>query len=367
MSLWIGLMSGTSMDGIDAALIDDTNNTLIAALTHPYSLPATCALREVVSQPLHLGSLHQLSSLLGNEFADAVDVLLKQSGVLAQDIIAIGSHGQTIAHATNIPLPYTVQLGCPHTIAERTGITVIADFRTRDVVLGGQGAPLAPLYHQAIFGHLHEPMAIVNIGGISNITFLGAHGELLAGYDVGPGNCLMDAWSQRHLGTAFDDQGCFAASGQVIPELLKHLLSDPFYSASTPKSLCTSLFALSGLTHILDDSFLPEDVQATFLALTARTVSNAIRDFAAQHHVVSRLVICGGGTRNSCLMRKLQLEQSSRPVISCAELGVDADYLEAMLVAWLARKAFYAQPVDLSMITGAKRAAILGAIFPVSH
>ncbi len=364
MSLWIGLMSGTSMDGIDAVLMDDQDNKLISALTHPYSGLAKQALANLFSQPLDLGTLNQLSSFLGDEFADAVDALLIYSGTKAQDVIAIGSHGQTVAHSTNVSRPYTIQLGCPHTIAERSGITVVADFRTRDVVIGGQGAPFAPIYHQFLFGHLQETMAIVNIGGISNVTFLGEDGTLLAGYDVGPGNCLMDAWAQLHLGQPFDDQGNWAATGKVIPELLTYLLSDPYYQASAPKSLCTSSFALSHLSDVLEPSWLPNDVQATFLALTVTTIKDAVRVFAENYKPVVRLVICGGGARNRCLMSHLGSEQIYISLISSQDLGVDPDYLEAMMIAYLARKAYYAESVDLGMITGAKKMAILGAIYP---
>lgn len=367
MSYWIGLMSGTSMDGIDAALVDASGKTLIAGMTCPYRQEAREALMSVLSTPTHpLGALHQLNTLLGIEFAQAVKTLLAHAGVDAASISAIGSHGQTLAHNMKSTIPYTIQLGCAHTIVEHTGISVVADFRTRDVVLGGQGAPFAPLYHQALFGQHHAPMAIVNLGGIANITYLGHHGALLGGHDVGPGNCLMDAWAVRHLGKAFDEGGVWAAKGRVLPSLLNRLLSDAFYTQKPPKSLCTSSYSLANLAPYLSDTWLPEDVQATFLALTVSAITQDLNHFQQHNMPLKHVIVCGGGARNTTLMLALQEALPRQAVQSSTEWGVDADYLESMMMAWLASNMLKGICVDLGKITGAKKPALLGAFYPSS-
>jgi len=234
MRLLIGLMSGTSMDGIDAALVDVNTNTLIAGITRSYSMPAQQRLRAVLNgEQTGPAALSQLNTVLGKEFALAVQQLLDTTNIKPHQVVAIGSHGQTICHDATADIPYTVQLGCAHTIAALTGIQVVADFRTRDLVMGGQGAPFAPLYHQALFTDLTTPAAVVNIGGIANVTFL-APVVAVSGYDTGPGNCLMDAWVQKNLHKSYDEKGAWGATGHLIEPLLTSMLADPYFELPAP-------------------------------------------------------------------------------------------------------------------------------------
>lgn len=361
MKLYIGLMSGTSMDGIDAALVNVADNTLIAGITRPYGHEARVRLKAVLSgNGLLPSGVSQLNTLLGLEFAAAVQQLLAMTEVSIFDVIAIGSHGQTICHDALADIPYTMQLGCPHTISELTGMTVVADFRTRDLVLGGKGAPYAPLYHQVLFGHLADAIAVVNIGGIANITMFTAEKQV-SGYDTGPGNCLMDAWVQRHLEMPYDASGAWALTGKVITPLLNTLLADPYFQQASPKSIGKEYFSLEWLTQYCHADYLVQDIQATLLVLTATSIAEAVQQTRIQP---SRLVICGGGAHNHALLRELGARLPGVDVDSTQALGVDPDYLEAMMFAWLADKAVTHTPLDLSAITGSRKPAILGAIYP---
>lgn len=356
MSLYIGLMSGTSMDGIDAALVDMTTNRLIAGHTYAYREDVFSRIQWVLSQELlPVAELTQLSTLIGQEFARATLQLLAESGYTAKQITAIGSHGQTIAHGPEATPPYTIQLGCGHTIAELTGITTVADFRTRDVVLGGQGAPFAPLYHQALFAPLFPTVTVVNIGGIANITRI-EEGEVSVGFDTGPGNCLMDAWIQQHVRSSYDKGGAWAASGRCCERLLARLLQDNYFNKQPPKSIGKEYFSLTWLNNHLNQNEKPEDVQATLLALTAKTISDQIN--------TDRLLICGGGVHNRVLMETLQTFCPNTVVQSTADWQVDPDHIEAMMFAWLAEKTLKKEPVNLRKITGSKKMAYLGAIYP---
>ncbi len=340
MALFIGLMSGTSMDGIDAALVDVSTNTFIAGITCPYSDKTQLQLKHLMEdgfiRPSHLS---QMNTQIGREFALAVHELLSMASVKKEPIIAIGSHGQTICHDAFDFIPYTVQLGCPHTIAELTKTTVVADFRTRDIVNGGQGAPFAPIYHQALFGQCGYPIAIVNIGGIANVTFL--NDNHVTGYDIGPGNCLMDRWIKQQLNKAYDKDGAWAAQGQVIPRLLTSWLSDPFFSQLAPKSIGKEYFSDNWLQQHLQFSDTAQDVQATLLALTATAISQIILH---QKIKPQRLMICGGGAHNIALLDRLREQLKTIPVGSTAEMGVAPDFLEAMMFAWLAEKTLCKTP-----------------------
>lgn len=362
MKLMIGLMSGTSMDGIDAALVDVDNNTLVFGLTKPYGDKVKRNLQSILNQATTtVRALSQLNTLLGREFAAAVNQLLVMTGTAASEVVAIGSHGQTICHDATVEIPYTVQLGCAHTIAELTGITVVADFRTRDLVLGGRGAPFAPIYHQEVFAEKKRPLAIVNIGGIANISFLSEEGGV-RGYDTGPGNCLMDAWIQKHIGLAFDTHGEWAATGKVNQEVLAHLLADPSFSRPPPKSLGKEYFSLDWLSGFLPTGMAEEDVQATVMALTARSIANAVK----QHEEsFTQVAICGGGVHNTHLMQMIANELPDKEIVSTKQWGVDPDYMEAMMFAWLADKAISKQAIPMQRITGARSSAILGVIYPV--
>ncbi|MDP3704667.1 MAG: anhydro-N-acetylmuramic acid kinase [Legionellaceae bacterium] len=363
MKLYIGLMSGTSMDGIDAALVDVVDNRLIAGITRPYSQDTRLRLGAVLcGERLLPSALSQLNTVLGVAFAAAVQELLTTTDVSLADVIAIGSHGQTICHDALADIPYTIQLGCPHTISELTGMTVVADFRTRDMVLGGKGAPYAPLYHQVLFGHWADAIAVVNVGGIANITSFTVDKQV-SGYDTGPGNCLMDTWVRLHLQTAYDVDGVWASTGKVISPLLDALLSDTYFQQSSPKSIGKEYFSLGWLTPYLQANYKAEDVQATLLTLTATSIARAVKHQTVQP---TRLAVCGGGAHNQELLRVLKAQLPGVDVGSTQSLGVNPDYLEAMMFAWLADKTITHTPLDLSSITGSRKSAILGAIYPYS-
>jgi anhydro-N-acetylmuramic acid kinase len=360
MTLFIGLMSGTSMDGIDAALVDVETHRLIKGITCAYSEFARNFLDDVLNERLTgFRVMSQLNTILGREFAFVVEQLLKVTDVKPHQIKAIGSHGQTIEHNATAEIPYTIQLGCGHTIAALTGITVVADFRARDLVLGGQGAPFAPLYHQALFEPRKAPLAVVNIGGIANITFI-APGKNVNGYDTGPGNCLLDTWTQMHRQKPYDAGGAWGASGRVIEPLLQQLLADPYFKLPAPKSLDKAYFSGQWLRPHLCSEYLAQDVQATLVALTAISIGDAIKgsEFEPVH-----VVICGGGVHNHALLRAIKEQLPEIAVDNTNALGVDPDFLEAMMFAWLADKTLKQESLDLTLITGAKRPSVLGAIY----
>ncbi|CAM2899111.1 anhydro-N-acetylmuramic acid kinase [Legionella worsleiensis] len=361
MSLYIGLMSGTSMDGIDAALVDLPSNRLEFGITQQYSDELKRQLDDVVSgNLLSLAALCQLNTLIGREFAFAVNKLLHETKISPKVIKAIGSHGQTVCHDSTSAIPYTLQLGCGHTISSLTGITVVADFRTRDMVNGGQGAPFAPLYHHELFASVDSQTSLVNIGGISNVTFIHPN-QPTRGWDIGPGNCLMDAWIMRHLHKPYDAEGSWSQKGKVIEPLLSQLLNDSFFSLPSPKSIGKEYFSLSWLDKYLDDDYKPVDIQATLLALTARAIANTIRC----HEETKQVYLCGGGAHNTHLLQTLADLLPHVRVSSIADAGYSPDYLEAMMFAWLAAKTLDKIPVNLTSITGAKKLALLGAIYPI--
>lgn len=359
MQLFIGLMSGTSMDGIDAALVDVSNHKLLKGITRPYSAKAERILRHTLeAKTLTPHAIPQLNTVIGQEFAEAVLELIQLSGVSPQEIIAIGSHGQTICHDAFADIPYTLQVGCGHTIAERTGLTVVADFRTRDLVVGGQGAPFAPIYHQALFDAKTWPLALVNIGGISNVSYLAD--KTVSGYDVGPGNCLMDVWIKKHQDLAYDKNGEWAATGKVIQPLLTALLDDPFFKLPFPKSIGKEYFSEVWLSKHLLQEYKAQDVQATLLALTASTIADAI---IASNLTLKNILICGGGAHNEILLHHLQRLLPALSIQSTSSMGINPDFIEAMMFAWLAEKTINRTPLNLGPITGAKKPVILGAIY----
>ncbi|MGL5741424.1 MAG: anhydro-N-acetylmuramic acid kinase [Legionella sp.] len=363
MTLYIGLMSGTSMDGIDVAIVDVSKNALIYGITKKYSDDVKRRLDNLLMGfELSLASICQLNTLIGRAFAAATNDLLHQVKLSPGDIRAIGSHGQTVCHNTQSSIPYTLQLGCAHTISTLTGITVVADFRTRDLINGGEGAPFAPLYHQALFRDENKNTAVVNVGGITNITFLNV-GEEVKGWDVGPGNCLMDAWIMKHQGKSFDADGSWAAQGEVIESLCESLLADSFFSLPAPKSIGKEYFSLSWLEQHLQKEYQPVDIQKTLLKFTAKTIADAILN---EKKPIEILYLCGGGTHNRALMHTLTQLLPETGVKSVADVGVSPDYLEAMMFAWLAAQTINTIPVDLRTITGSQRPAILGAIYPIT-
>lgn len=361
MSLYIGLMSGTSMDGIDAAIVDVTTHRLIKGMTRSYSADVKASLQKLLACEKHeLRTIYQLNALIGREFGAVTNELLDRAEMAPERITAIGSHGQTIVHDAEAAIPYTVQLGCAHTIAEMTRIPVVADFRTRDLVLHGQGAPLAPLYHQALFSKLGFPLAVVNIGGIANLSVLFNDRDVI-GFDVGPGNCLMDAWIMQHQGTSYDAEGRWAKQGQVIERLLQLLLADLFFKKQYPKSIGKEYFSMTWLNAFLDKTYSPVDVQATLLHLTAHLIANAI---LAQNTPFKKIIICGGGAHNTHLLLTLSQLVPDMEIFSSAEFDIDPDFIEAQMMAWLAYHMMTKKLLDLRSITGSEKRAVLGVFYP---
>jgi anhydro-N-acetylmuramic acid kinase len=365
--LYVGLISGTSIDGISAALIRrrGTAVDMLAARTSPWpdalrrELTAL-ARAEVGGDPVEV--FGRLDRACGDTFAAAALALLAAAGVGAAEVRAIGSHGQTVRHRPRLDPPFTTQLADPNVIAARTGITTVADFRRRDVALGGQGAPLVPPFHAAVFAHRSEYRAVANIGGIANLTLLPPGGGL-AGFDSGPGNTLMDAWIRRQRGESQDRGGAWAASGQAAEALLQALVAEPYFDAPPPKSTGFEQFNLEWVEtrfpklHTLG----PADVAATFCELSARTIAAALRQHAAG---CARLLVCGGGVHNDTLMKRLAHYLPSVSVDSTSTAGVPPDWVEASAFAWLAAQTLSGRPGNDPAVTGAGRASLLGGIFP---
>jgi len=361
--LYIGLISGTSADGIDAALVrfEHDKPQWVHALTHAWPEALRTQILRVAQDEttLDLDAFGRLDVAIGHTFADAVDTLLAQSGVPAASIRAVGSHGQTIRHRPAGEHPFTLQIGNASVIAERGGIDVVADFRSADVAAGGQGAPLLPAVHAMLFNPAGHTRVVLNLGGIANITVLNAGGEVF-GFDTGPANGLMDAWYLRHRGEAFDRDGAFAASGQVDEALLATLLNDPYFALPPPKSTGREHFHLSWLDARLHSvSTAPADVQATLLELTARSVAMAVDAHATD---AKDVLLCGGGVHNGALVQRLRELLQPRKLASTAAYGVDPDYLEATAFAWLARQRLLGLSGNLPAVTGARGPRVLGAV-----
>ena len=361
---YIGIMSGTSLDGVDAVLAELSGSAPPVRLESFY-LPYSAALRERLLD-LHVAGNDELhrAALLGNElahcYARAVTGLLDKSRTDASIITAIGCHGQTVRHCPESGKNYTIQLGNAALLAELTGMTVVADFRSRDIAAGGQGAPLVPAFHQALFSHPHIHRVIINIGGIANVTSLPPGGRV-SGFDCGPGNLLMDAWSLRHTGRDYDENGEWASSGRLIPVLLEQLLMHPFFFLPPPKSTGRDLFNLSWLDGYVLANERPEDVQATLLQLTVRGITIALSVYFPQ---VQEVYVCGGGARNRVLVDQIRAALPGKKTGLTDDLGIDADWLEAFAFAWLAYQTVSGNPGNLPEVTGAMGSRILGAIYP---
>ena len=335
---------------------------MLATHTEPY--PG--ALHEQLIAALELQdprkeNLEALDNAVGRSFARATRRLLAETGIEPAGIKAIGSHGQTIRHEPNAAKPYSLQIGNPEIIAAETGIDVVADFRSADIRAGGQGAPLVPAFHKAIFSAATENRVVVNIGGIANITVLPADPAIaVTGFDTGPGNTLMDAWARQHLDTAMDAGGQWAAGGTCDEQLLEMLLGDAYFSLAPPKSTGREYFNLdwlSGFSAV--NNIAAEDVQATLCSLTARTIIEAIDNYAPN---TRRLLVCGGGIHNDCLMQQLTTGLPGSAVESTAQYGLDPDWVEAVAFAWLAKQKLEARPGNLPEVTGAIRPVILGTL-----
>ena len=363
MALYIGLMSGTSLDGVDGALVDFAApmRTLAAAYV-PFPAPLRADLMALQSAGHNEIEREALAAnLLAGHYAECVALLLAEAGVPADAVCAIGAHGQTIRHRPE--LGFTRQSNNPALLAELSGIDVVADFRTRDVAAGGQGAPLVPAFHQACFGQAGQTRVVVNIGGIANISVLHADGAV-TGFDTGPGNALMDAWIARHLGKEYDADGAWAASGNSIPDLLANMLAEPYFALPAPKSTGRDLFHADWLdAHLAAFAgAAPADVQATLTRLTALTIAHAIRACGAQAGAV---YICGGGAYNGTLLRELTAALDGNATVqSTAALGVAPNRVEALAFAWLAQRFTQRAPGNLAAVTGAAGGRVLGALYP---
>jgi anhydro-N-acetylmuramic acid kinase len=376
-SYYIGLMSGTSMDGVDGVVVDLAEDRCRVMAHH--SLPFTAALKAEMLALNTAGNneLHR-SSLAANQlallYAQVVAGLLYSAELDSSDITAIGAHGQTVRHApSGSPSDgggYTIQLNNPALLAERTGIDVVADFRSRDVAAGGQGAPLVPAFHKAVFGQAGDAIALVNIGGIANVSLLHADG-LVEGFDTGPGNVLMDAWTMAHTGQPYDAHGAWAASGSVSQPLLNVALRDAYFSKPIPKSTGRDVFHWDWLQACLaaDISFAsldPADVQATLTELTTKSIEGALGQYGQGFH---QLYVCGGGALNDHLMQRLQAAMPRINIATTDALGIPVMQVEAAAFAWLAKQCVERVPLQLQKITGAKNdsrfgSRVLGAVYP---
>lgn len=365
--LYLGLMSGTSLDGIDAAVVDLSTRTprVIAAHTQPYA----AGLRNELLALAHGGSAEEIELLgrldrhLGELFAEAALSVLRQHDLTPGSIQAIGSHGQTVRHRPAGPAPFTLQIADPNLIAERTGITTVADFRRRDMAAGGQGAPLVPAFHASCFRNTDADRAVLNLGGMANLTLLPADPQqAVRGFDTGPGNVLLDAWIGIQMGEICDRDGAWAASGQAQPALLQQLLQDEYFHAPPPKSTGREQFNLAWLEpRLAGYDCQPQDVQATLVALTAETVAMGLRDIAPR---TRRMLVCGGGAHNAALMAALNAHLPDVKIESTAEHGLDPDWIEAAAFAWMARETLAGRPSNVPDVTGARGPRILGGIYP---
>ena len=355
-------MSGTSMDGIDAVLVDFSaaRLQLIAIHNHDYSSGTRALLESALQLPDPLtADLGETDHAVGQAFADATNVLLQQAGMQPDAVVAIGSHGQTIHHAPNALQPCSLQIGNPEIIARQTGIDVVADFRRADIEAGGQGAPLVPAFHRAVFADSREDRAILNIGGIANITILPADPALaVTGFDTGPGNTLMDQWTNRQLGTAMDLCGDWGRQGTVNQEILAQLMRDDYFGAPPPKSTGREYFNLAWLESVLNGHPADAaDIQATLCELTAFSIADAITQYAK---TTQRLLVCGGGIHNTLLMERLTAVLPGMVIESTMDYGIDPDWVEAVAFAWLARQNLLGKTGNLPEVTGAHHAVILG-------
>jgi anhydro-N-acetylmuramic acid kinase len=373
-SLFIGLMSGTSLDGIDGVVVDfkpaDGSDELRVVAHAKRAFAPTlrgqlAALNRPGDDEIHRGAL--AANALARDYAALIETLRASLPAPDQEIIAIGCHGQTIRHRPREfdGTGYTVQLNAPALVAELTGIDVVADFRSRDVAAGGQGAPLVPAFHRAVFGRVDTTLAVLNLGGIANLTVIGPVAHSI-GFDCGPANTLLDLWCERSSGRPFDADGASAASGDVDARLLDELLAEPYFASAPPKSTGLDLFNASWLDARLDAAdararLRPQDVQATLAELTARVVGTA-----CERHAVGavELIVCGGGAFNADLMRRLSRTVAPLSVVASGSRGLPPDQVEAAAFAWLARAFIERAPGNVATATGAAGPRILGALYP---
>lgn len=359
---FIGIMSGTSLDGVDVALATFEENACQLIATHFVPYPADLK-NQLLALHSKIDNELAITALMGNQlaviYAQSVNELLAKQQVSPNQIKAIGCHGQTIRHQPE--LGFTLQIGNSALLAELTNITVVSDFRSRDIAAGGQGAPLVPAFHLAIFGDKQKNRAIVNIGGIANITVLAKNGDVL-GFDTGPGNMLLDSWAKLRLGKDYDADGAWAATGVVLNTLLADMLAEPYFMLPPPKSTGRDLFNDHWLKqHLLYPHLRSQDVARTLVALTARSIYNAIAQDCGQ---IDEVYLCGGGARNTLLVNNLKELLGDKKVLATDDLGVGVDWVEAVAFAWLAKQTLENKPSNLPAVTGAKGLRVLGAIYP---
>jgi anhydro-N-acetylmuramic acid kinase len=361
--LYLGILSGTSMDAIDIAAVDFNAGypKIIASLSTPITAEYKNTYRQIInSGQCTVQQLGEIDHLTGQQFANAVLKFLDHSNIAKKDITAIGSHGQTLWHAPDATIPFTMQIGDPNIIAVRSGITTVADFRRADIAAGGKGAPFAPAFHQEFFSSPTEARCILNVGGISNVSLLA--NNTVFGFDPGPGNCLMDLWTKKHFNIEYDKDGEIAQTGTYSPELLRLCLNDPYFSKAAPKSTGIEYFNeqwLSSKIEKLNTHLIATDILATLLQLTAQTVANAIQN---SNCPTAKVYMCGGGAKNHTLVAELSKLLAS-DVKNTKSLGIDPDWMECALFAWLAKQTVSGQAVNLTTITGASKPVILGGIY----
>lgn len=367
---YIGLISGTSLDAVDAVLLEiDADKAPRITGTHAEAPPADLRVDLLTATagatPLSLQQLGELHQRTGAWFADAANHLMTHAGLAPTAVRAIGSHGQTLCHAPDAHFPFSCQLGDPSLIAMRTGLTTVADFRQADMAAGGQGAPMVPAFHHAVFASDNETRCIVNIGGIANITVLpaGGAGNRVTGFDTGPGNALLDAWVAQHLGQYQDTDAAWAVSGEIDSELLARLRADAYFQLPPPKSTGRESFHLEWLQHQLETlthTPTPADVQRTLVELTAGTIGDAITAHAS---ATDRVLLCGGGAHNPLLRERLAAHLPDRPVTNTCDYGIEVDWVEAAAFAWLAMRTLRRLPGNLPSVTGARNTVVLGGIY----
>lgn len=369
MNFYIGLLSGTSVDAVDAALIDFNKST--PSIIHSLTLAIPEKIKDAVfnlavSGDNEIKKMQHLDQAFAYLFSKATQALCKEASVSPNQVKAIGSHGQTIRHyppSSNTTLAYSLQIGDPNIIAEETGISTVADFRRRDIAAGGHGAPLTPAFHSALLHSNSNDRIILNMGGIANITYLPTKGQII-GFDTGPANSLMDSWCQQQTGKPFDKGGHWASSGQINQALLNQLLKNPFFSEKPPKSTGRERFNLPWLQaelQVFKETLAPEDVQATLLELTAESITISI-DVIDESNSAD-IYTCGGGSHNTFLINRLREKLSPRKLGSTEALGIHPDWVEAIAFAWFAKQTMERKPSNSPSTTGAKKRVILGGIY----
>jgi len=364
---YLGLMSGTSIDAIDVVIANITEHEInvVAAHTHSIPLKTKQAIFDLC-QPgeNEIDRMGELDHQLGKLFAEAANRLIEHSNIQPEDIRAIGSHGQTIRHRPDISTPFTLQIGNPALICQLCNITTVADFRRADMAAGGQGAPLVPAFHDALFSHNTKNRVILNIGGMANISILASDSNIsISGFDTGPGNVLLNAWISHHKQQAYDENGAWSASSTIDETLLNTLLAHPYFKKQPPKSTGRETFDLSWINNVIEQTektIKPSIVQSTLCELTARSISDAIKVHAPQ---TSEILICGGGSHNRDLISRIE-RLSQIEVRPTDDYGISVDYVEAAAFAWFARQTLHMETANLPSVTGAKRPVILGAIYP---